>query len=145
VEYRIYNQGDSVLENVHLNDTLFESHPINRSLPPIHPYYLKNLIFTHRGQVWIDEVEILPQKAGTFIDTSALLKYKPEGSTGKELEILSNNAGMLMVLEATDHQVMFDNHYKAWAIYFSIILGMAGFSYSKYNKATNQLQQHYKH
>ena len=104
-----------------------------------------NLLFTNRGQVWIDEVEIVPQKAGTFIDTSALLKYKLEGSTGKELEILSNNAGMLMVLEATDYQVMFDSHYKAWAFYFSIILGMAGFSYAKYNKATSQLQQHHRH
>ena len=95
--------------------------------------------------MWVDEVEIVPVSSSTFIDNSALLKYKiNDDAGGKETEVLSNNAGMLMVLEATDYEAMFDSHSKAWAIYFSIIFGMAGYSFFQYRNAMKRLQQHHK-
>jgi hypothetical protein len=95
--------------------------------------------------MWIDEVEIVPEKASTFIDSSALLKYKlGDDAGGKDAEVLSNNAGMLMVLEATDFETMFDSHSMAWAIYFSIIFGTAGYSYIQYRNALKRLQKYHK-
>lgn len=37
IEYKIYNQGDEVLENAQLEDLIFDSEPVSLSIPPIHP------------------------------------------------------------------------------------------------------------
>lgn len=86
----------------------------------------------YSGQFWVKDYSVVPQKMGTFIDASATLKYS--GS-----ELLSNNAGMLMVLGREEYETYFESHYKAWVAYFGILFSIITYSYRQYIQAHNIL------